>query len=210
MGAKRTPDQREADLVLIADWYCRGLTQREIAAKLATARREWGYTISHQQISADLETIRERWRAMQLESFGEAQAREMAKIDHLERVYWSQFETSKRTLEHTLTQQDDDLVVATTTLSLPGQAVQTTSQPVSGRRRAQIKHVQRDGDAEWLRGVQWCIDRRIKLLGLDAAQTVEIMVRREAEEAAHALGLDPQELIKEAQAILRGAMGPQL
>ena len=56
------------------------------------------------------------------------------------------------------------------------------------------------GTPAYLTGVQWCIDRRIKLLGLDAPDRVdvELRVRKLAEE----LGLDADVAVLEARQVL--------
>jgi hypothetical protein len=56
----------------------------------------------------------------------------------------------------------------------------------------------------FLRGVQWCIERRCALLGLDAAHWVRRELSAEAHRIAEEYGLDPKELLEEAEKIMRG------
>lgn len=85
-GPKRTPMQREADLLKIAEWYCQGWGIKKIAEKIG---------VSFQQISNDLVELRKRWKERASGSIEEQKLAELAKIDNLERVYWEQFEASK-------------------------------------------------------------------------------------------------------------------
>lgn len=111
----RTKAQREHDLAETARLYLRGATQAEIAAKQGVVQ---------QQISKDLKVIQRRWQQSALVDMQAAKARELARIDHLERVYWEAWEKT------------------------------------SGYYA--------------LAGVQWCIERRCKIFGLDAVNRVEL------------------------------------
>ncbi len=123
-SVKRTKKQREYDLQEISEMYLKGWIQAKIADRLS-ANRE--YTITRQTISRDIKTVQQRWLDASVRNFDEARAQELAKIDHLEIVYWEQFKSSQETVEN-----DNDV-----------------------------------GDPRFLQGVQWCIDRRVKLLGLE-------------------------------------------
>jgi hypothetical protein len=155
-GPKRTKKQREYDLKEISGLYLQGWIQAEIAAHLAKNRT---YQISQQQISADIKAIQKRWLESSIRSFDEARAQELAKIDNLENVYWQQFEASqdpivKRKTSKRVNRDDDDPHWKTT------EATQEISLGT--------------GDPRFLQGVQWCIDKRCKLLGLDAPAKPDI------------------------------------
>ena len=75
----RPPMLREEHMVIEAKLYCEGLTQAKIADRLGLAP---------QTVSKDLQEIRSRWLQAMLQSFSEMKARELAKIDNLEREYW--------------------------------------------------------------------------------------------------------------------------
>src|SRR5262245_35212557 len=86
MGApKRTKTQRERDLPVIADLYCRGLPQVVIAQRVGISRQQVGY---------DLADLRERWQAAAAEQISAWVARELAKIDHVERIAWEAWDKS--------------------------------------------------------------------------------------------------------------------
>lgn len=84
---KRSKQEREHDLVIVAQMYFQGKYQKEIGAKLG---------LSQQQISYDLAKLHKRWTAASLLEVQKFKARELARIDHLERVYWESWEDSTK------------------------------------------------------------------------------------------------------------------
>ena len=145
---KRTPIQIEDDRREIASLYLQGKTQQAIAERLGMTRQMVGY---------DLKAIQQRWREDTSRNLDEDKARELAKLDELERTYWQGWEDS---LEQVTTE--------------------TTSRAVAGggagggvTERAAIGREGKQGNPAYLRGVMECIGRRCKLLGLDSPQKLE-------------------------------------
>ena len=157
----RNPAQRERDRAYLAERYLRGVTQAEIAVHLG---------LSRQQITYDVKLLQARWRQSSLHDFDAARGQELAKIDELERTYWVAWEHSLQERQTTTTKRVD--------VGVPGE------QGGSARAEAQLRKEQRDGNPAYLEGVRWCIERRCRLLGLDAPEQiehsggVEILVRR--------------------------------
>jgi hypothetical protein len=137
-GKQRTPAQVAAHQAEIAQRYLRGETQQVIATALG---------LDQGQVSRDLAKVVKQWQAEALHDIDAAKAAELARINTLEREYWAAWDASKQPKETTTTEQVD---------------------AKEKRARAQIQRQERDGDPRYLAGVQWCIDRRCKLLGLDA------------------------------------------
>lgn len=102
--------------------------------------------VDQSTISRDLAYLIEEWQAAALYDFNEAKARELAKINLLEETYWAEWMTSKA-----------PIVKRKTVKKVDGQTTEVTQDVSLGT-----------GDPRFLQGVQWCIDRRCKLLGLDA------------------------------------------
>lgn len=203
-GPKRTPRQREADLELIARWALEGLSGLEITARLNTLRNRpddgFGYTLTPQQVSLDLRRIEQRWQAAQIEHFDAARTRQLAELAHIKRTAWAEYWRSRETAETTVTEQ----IVAAAS------AVAGTTPPApAGRQRAQIRKEGRLGDPRYLDTVLKCIEREAKLRGLDAAVSVDLMVRHEAELIAAELGLSVDEVMREANAIITRAQEQQ-
>lgn len=128
----------------VAHDYLTGLSQSEIAHK---------FSLSQATISKDLKAIRAEWLASAVRDFDAARAQELAKIDALELEYWQAWHASKaeKTKKH-----------KTENRNARGRAQAT---------RLSQEITERDGDPRYLQGVQWCVERRIKLLGLDAPVT---------------------------------------
>ena len=146
MGArKRSTLQIARDRKRIARLYLKGFYQAEIADRLG---------ISQPTVSRDLNTMIEQWQNSSLIDIDKLKRAELAKINNLELEYWEAWENSggeivTKTIERIASESGDD-----------------------GARRARemIKTEIKVGDFAALRGVQWCIDKRCALLGLDAPQ----------------------------------------
>jgi hypothetical protein len=154
---KRTKLERERDLQKISQEYLRGKTQQEMAQL---------FGVSQAQVSYDLKVLKRRWFKASLLNMAEAKARELAKIDALERKYAEAWERSLKDKE-------------TKT------AEKTTAGP-AGRTRAVSRQEERDGNPAFLAGIQWCIEQRCKILGLvhkemppqPAAPTVNVAIQQ--------------------------------
>jgi hypothetical protein len=145
MAAKtRKPLERERDLREMAALYLRGLTHYEIAQRLNVSRQQVGY---------DLKVLQRRWQESALADFNGKKAAELARIDELERSYWEAWERSCQAREVTTQEKIQ---------AGEGEAD-------SGRRKAGVRKEQRDGNPEFLRGVERCIEMRCKITGAFAA-----------------------------------------
>lgn len=108
--------------------------------------------LSQQQISKDIAVVRERWQISGTINLDEAKQKELTRIDLLEFEFWAAWERSKK--EGAKASQEKNLT---------GITVKST-----------MSKENRDGNPAFLAGVMTCIDRRCKLLGLDAATRNEI------------------------------------
>ena len=154
MAAKRTVFQRENDLRDIADWYLRGWTQQQIADTL-NADPERDYILSRVSITNDLKEIKSRWLTSSLRDFDEARAQELAKIDRLEIEYLDAWQRSCADAETETKRQRQ---------AGEGNEVKEMTKVVKGQA----------GDPRFLQGVQWCIERRCKILGIDAPSKTDL------------------------------------
>ena len=84
---KRTLIQIEDDRREIASLYLQGKTQQAIAERLGMTRQMVGY---------DLKAIQRRWREDTSRNLDEDKARELAKLDELERTHWQAWEDFAR------------------------------------------------------------------------------------------------------------------
>ena len=134
----------EGRRALVSELYLKGKTQAEIAEQLG---------VDQSTISRDLTALQKQWKDSAIRNLDEAKARELAKIDALERTYWDAWERSVgQTQIKTIKAKGDPK-------GAPGQAEQT------------IRTEDLNGDPRYLAGVMSCIERRCRLLGIDAPET---------------------------------------
>lgn len=150
-AVKRTEGQRELDLLFIQTLYVRGDTLRHIARQLNAERP---YSLSHQTIANDVNDLLNRWRKAMVEKIDELQAAELLRINGVEREAWEAWERSKDKREKTL--------------------AETKTGKGSGKdQRTQITSETLIGDPRFLEKVQWCINKRCEILGLDAPRRLQ-------------------------------------
>lgn len=172
----RSDFQREADLVKTAAMYLMGKTQAEIARTVKVSRT---------QIAYDLKAIRDQWRERAARDFDAHVAEELARLDQLEATYWKAWEESRRQ--------------RTTRLEEEG------SGPNGPTSKTRVTKQKGAGNARFLEGVFACIDRRIRLLGLDAPAKVDVNLRDYVERESAALGLDADDVWSEIQELAQSA-----
>ena len=140
----RSPLERERDLREMAALYLRGLSHHEIAQRL---------NVSRQQIGYDLKVLQRRWQESAVADFDARKAAELARVDELERTYWEAWERSCQAREVTTQEK---------THGGDGPADEL-------RLKAGVRKEQRDGNPEFLRGVERCVELRCKITGAFAA-----------------------------------------
>ncbi len=84
-AVKMTIEQRETHLLKVSMLYLAGKWQHEIAAACS---------VSRQQITYDIKQLNTRWKESQLANIDEKKAKELAKVDELERKYHGAWERS--------------------------------------------------------------------------------------------------------------------
>ena len=141
----RSKAQREADLLTLSSLYLQGFQQSEIGKELG---------ISQAQVSKDLAVVYSRWRESSVINFDAAKQRELERIDEVERAYWRAWRDSRRDSKKT-----KKLAIRAGT----GETV-----------RGEEANETRSGNPEYLKGVQWCIEQRCKIIGINAPTKTEV------------------------------------
>jgi hypothetical protein len=118
--------------------YLHGELQFEIARAVG---------IDQGNVSRDLRWVHDQWLQDAKLANGDRVARELAKIDEVERQAWAAWQRSQQIAETTRTRK-----------SLPGDEVM-----------AEVTRQGQVGDAHYLEVVLKCVERRSKLLGLEKA-----------------------------------------
>lgn len=125
--------------------YLQGVSQMEIARQVG---------VNQATVSRDLTFLRKLWMTRSVEAIGQRKAEELARIDHLELTYWDAWERSRQDFESTILER----------VGMEGDE----GKPGKRRGRETKRKEQRVGDPAFLSGVMTCIDKRCKILGLDA------------------------------------------
>ena len=149
-GKRREPAQIARDRLRIADMYLRGRLQADIAEEVG---------LSEATVSRDLKVLHADWLRSANVDYSEAKAGELAKIDALEREYWQAWRRSQEDAE----------------------TIRKKATDVSGTERKELIKTAKGqaGDPRFLNGVQWCIERRCKILGIDAAAKLDVTTKGE-------------------------------
>lgn len=121
--------------------------------------------LSVSQVRYHLAQLRDEWLRRATWDFGRVQAEELARIDNLEASYWAAYKRSQ------------------------ADAVATDEYDEANNPRTVTKKKRRDGEAEFLRGVQWCIEQRCKMLGLHAPKEMIVEERRMAGKPVEAMSI---------------------
>jgi hypothetical protein len=130
--------------------YMRGVPVTEIAVQV-------GASVS--RVKGDLAWHHAYWVETAAIDFDLAKGRELEKINALEEEAWAGFRRSQTRSVRTTRRRDRR------TGGEDGE--QTTD--VAG-----VQEYERDGNTAWMDTIKWCIDRRIKLLGLDAPTQIHV------------------------------------
>lgn len=126
---------------LTAELYLKCYPQTEIARRLG---------ISQTVVSGYIVEMKEEWKNDARRDFAQIIERELAKLDLLELEYWESWEKSKK--EQQIIEERE------------------RRNSESGNEVVEHKTTKKrsPGAKSYLDGVQWCIERRAKYLGLDA------------------------------------------
>ena len=144
---------------LVAGLYLRAWSMRAIAVEVG---------IGLGTVSRDIQAVIAEWREQRLDDIDAYQTTELSRIAKLEQTYWEAWDRSVGESRRTVTE-------SVTSSALVG-GVEDPVQVGPKRNRAQITKEDENGDPRFLAGVQWCIDRRCKILGLDAPQDVNLTI----------------------------------
>ena len=159
-----TKAEKEARLATVSRMYLRGRYQHEIAA--ATG-------VTQQQISYDLKTLMDRWKESGIRDLDAYKNEQLQKIDELERESWEEWYRSKNEREISVTEKftSEPGVVAA-----DGQVVRDTGakNKPEMKTRAQLRREGQTGNTSYTATIQWCIEQRCKILGLEAPRRTEL------------------------------------
>lgn len=135
----------------VAEMYLRGMAQYLIAEELG---------VSTGQISQDLKKLATQWQASIDINMDEIKARELAKIDKLEKEYYDAWIRSCQ---------------EKTKKSMKKKGI---NKALSNNEQTLTKE-QMIGDPRFLEGVRWCINKREEIFGYGAAKKLDLSSKGE-------------------------------
>lgn len=161
-------DKRVEKKALVIKYYFQGYSQAAIVEKV---RKETNSTLVlgtvENWISEHLAALKET-RPEMITNFKYV---EVEKINRLEREYWAAWERSME--PQVLTRETFDAV----------EGARASKKKPAGKLRSVIRETKtQPGEVKFLQGSQWCIEQRIKILGLEAPTKNKI--GEEGEDAA--------------------------
>lgn len=131
----------------------------------------YGRRINYRTVIKYVKESVQAWETDKTDRSRKLSAIELAKIDVLEHKYWLAYEASKknvRLVRRKLRPLEDGEVQPRKKkngpIQIPGYAVTEEVREIK----------QQQGDPRYLQGVQWCIDKRIEIIGLTGADKVSI------------------------------------
>jgi hypothetical protein len=169
----RTNGELRKDRIDIAKLYVQGYGPTYIAHWMSENR---SYSLSVATISRDIAVVKREWREQYLPDIDAMKAVELARLDSLIQEAWAGWYASRKTKETSETEQmTQETKAKTGSVAKPIYYEETKSK---------LKQEQRDGDYRFLEMIDKCINRRCRILGLEAPSRHEIKDwRQEAEKA---------------------------
>jgi hypothetical protein len=161
----------------VARLYLQQRSQAEIASAVG---------VNQGTVSRDLKAIQAEWQQQRLDDFARGKLRELARIDQLEREYWAAWARSCEDREQTLQEK--------------------STTPTGDRLKAGTRTEVRDGNPEFLRGVERCIELRCKITGTFAAVKIA-PTTPDGQEEWHANDDETNDVLRAAFARLGLALG---
>jgi len=122
----------------------RGYTIAEICSELDVTKTT-GYKM--------IKRVTDEWRRSAMSSINEVKAKELAKLDHIESAAWEGWERSKQSRRKQTIDSDILKLKDNPALRTP--------------RKSKSVEEDRDGDPRYLDMILKCVDRRIRILGID-------------------------------------------
>lgn len=169
--------QLEAVLSQVAESYLGGKKQHEIGADLG---------VSQQQVTYYLKKLQKRWQDAAVEAIDARKARELARLDQVEREAWEGWARSCEAAETMVARSKqatfDEASLLRAKAATPIEESEHTY-TVKGQA----------GDAGFLNLVMKCVEMRLKIVGGFAPEKLEIDWREDMQ--AH--GLQPDSLVDE-------------
>lgn len=160
MGRNKISVEKEHRQAQVAEMYCRGVRQVDIARELG---------VTQGQVSKDLAAVRKAWMASSIRAFDQHRAEQLARIDEIERQAWAGWLRSVGTQRQTT---NKTRVKGGPAGAGAGDDQQPAAAPDDLLEETIVEH-EDAGDSRFLDRMAWCVSERCKILGLYAPVRTE-------------------------------------
>lgn len=158
----RTKIEKERDYHFITEMYLKRHSIRAIAKKLSDHVGKPNY-LSYKAVHNDLKAIMQQWRDERLDDLDAAKTTELNAINKLENTYWEAWEKSIGDYE-----RKSKKLKGSIGLDRDGKQKSPSEQEISTTEMISM------GNPAYLAGIERCIERRCKILGIDAPQKMDV------------------------------------
>lgn len=145
---------RERTINLSIELYLKGYGYRAIANMI---EERTSVTITHTTVRKYVKQALAEWKDERLQMLDEQKTLELQKISRLELTYWDEYENSKKEVKKTKNKQH----------ATPAKKDGNAEMEVRSAYK-EVATEERLGDPRYLQGIQWCIEKRCEILGIDA------------------------------------------
>src|SRR5690606_26388391 len=159
---RRDKHQREKDKQTIAEMYLKGYSCRAIAFHLCNSVNDDKY-LSFKSVSNEINKLLKEWHDDRIEDIHKQKTIELEKLNKLERTYWMAWEKSIEDYE-----KKAKKVKGLIGTDKDGVPLKPSEQELQSTNMISF------GNPSYLAGIERCIDRRCKILGIDAPQKHDI------------------------------------
>lgn len=181
---KRTKEQIEADRKFCSNLFLRGHTYRDMAERLKQHHNEIGgihYEISFVMIQKDMQALLIQWKRDSLQTVDEYLQRELNKLDKIEEEAWMAWEKSKtgkiRAKTRNLKTAAKKYVDDTDKLDENGELMEP--RPIYEGFDEEATETSA-GNPKFFDVILSSMQRRAKLMGLDAPEKMDYMINERA------------------------------
>lgn len=168
---KRTELMIAEDRARVASLLRRGVTSRSEIAFIINQDRDKDLWISDTQITHDIDAIKKAYRETATEDFQVYKNQILDELTELQKTFWQAYELSRR---NKISIESDGIIDSEeeydTTMN-EGLGLKPLEKVY--QRMAKVREEQRlEGNVSFLQGALGCIDRKAKILGIDAPSKI--------------------------------------
>jgi len=163
--SQRTKLEIVRDMSIVSSLYFQGYKAKEIIRewKIRTGAK---YKLSEGGIYHIISTAQSIWQKKTFKNINELKAKELAKLDALESEYWRAWHKSLLKSKQTTKKSERGVLPTGNMIVDENGNLVPEERTVFIETELQEREIERDGNPEFLRGVERCIEQRSKILGL--------------------------------------------